>query len=36
MDAHAKCSETPCPYCKSIVVADDGPETDDTYGDEEY
>lgn len=30
-DAHVNCRRKPCPYCKAIVAADDGPETDDTY-----
>lgn len=30
-DAHAECSRRPCAYCRSIVIADQGPEDDDTY-----
>jgi hypothetical protein len=33
--AHEDCRQNPCPYCREIIVADDGPETDDTYGDPE-
>lgn len=31
MSAHADCRRNPCPYCREIQIADDGPETDDTY-----
>lgn len=34
-DPHANCRQRPCPYCKAITIADQGPEDDDTYGEPE-
>lgn len=28
---HEDCRQNPCPYCRAIVIADDGPDRDDTY-----